>query len=66
MGLHKKMHMNFFFRLAYFHLALIHYKGQGQGQGQDHAHFDCEYLANGDRIVQILQLPRNRKSLTTF
>ena len=32
-------------RLEYLYLTLPHYQGQDQG----HAHFDCEYLANGDR-----------------
>ena len=33
------------FRLAYLHLTLAHFKDQRQ----DHAHFDWEYLKNGDR-----------------
>ena len=31
--------------LTYLHLTLAHSKGQSQGR----VHFDCEYLANGDR-----------------
>ena len=31
------------FRMLYFHLILDHSKGQNQG------HFDCEYLAHGDK-----------------
>ena len=33
------------FYLIYFQWILVHSKGHGQS----HAHFDCEYLANGDR-----------------
>ena len=33
------------FQLAYLHLTLTKSKGYGQG----HAHFDSEYLENGDR-----------------
>ena len=33
------------FPLAYLHWTLTHSKGKVQG----HAHFDCEYFANGDR-----------------
>ena len=32
--------------LYIIHLTLAHSKGQSQGR----AHFDCEYLVNGDRI----------------
>ena len=31
-------------RLAYLHLILAYFEGQGQG----HAHFDCQYISNGD------------------
>ena len=31
--------------LAYLHLTLTHSKGQDQG----HAHFDSEYIGNGER-----------------
>ena len=40
---HRKLHVAF--RLAFLHLTLAHSKCQGKG----HAHFDCQYLANGDR-----------------
>ena len=33
------------FRLAYLHLTFAYFNGKGQG----HAHFDCGYLANGDK-----------------
>ena len=33
------------FPLTYLYFRLTNSKGQGQG----HAHFDCEFLANGDR-----------------
>ena len=33
------------FQLAYLHLTLAHINSQGQG----HAHFDCQYIENGDR-----------------
>ena len=34
-----------YFRTAHLNLTLVHSKVQGQG----HAHFDGEYLGNGDR-----------------
>ena len=38
------------FPLAYLRLTLTHSKGQGEGR----AHFDCQYLVNGDKIWQTL------------
>ena len=40
---HWKSHVAF--QLAYLHLILAHFKGQCQG----HAHFEWEYLGNGNR-----------------
>ena len=38
------------FRLEYLHLTLAYSKGQDHG----HAHFDNEYLANGDNWDKLL------------
>ena len=50
------------FPMVYLHLTLARSKGQSQG----HAHFDCEYLVNGDRQGEYLLLPTRMKSPIGF
>ena len=49
------------FKFAYLHLTLIPFNGPDQG----HAHFDSEYLGNGER-EGIIQLPLNGRSCMSF
>ena len=50
---HRKSYVAF--RLVYAHLILTHSKGQGQG----HAHFNCEYIPNGDKYLKQNDIAKN-------
>ena len=48
--------------LAYLYLILAYSTGQGQG----HAHFDCQYLADGDRMAKYCYWQQIERRIRAF